>query len=71
MDIASSKECKGGKIIFISKGGRSLVDLVFWCGLDDDICFLMPKGDTGWSLEDYINFALWVDGSSVTVVRKT
>ncbi|ROJ29139.1 hypothetical protein DPX16_13583 [Anabarilius grahami] len=39
----------------------------FWCGLDKDIRFLMPKGETCWSLEDYINFALWMDGSSFTI----
>jgi len=53
------------------KGGRSLVDIVEECfGVDDDICFLIPKGGTGWSLEDYINFALWVDWSFVTVGSK-
>jgi len=27
----------------------------------------MPKGDTCWSLEEYINFALWEDGSSFII----
>lgn len=35
----------------------------FWCGLDDDIRFLMPSGNFCCSLAEYINFALWVDGS--------
>lgn len=39
----------------------------FRYGLNDEIGFLLPKGDTSWTLEEYISFALWVDGSSVTV----
>ncbi|KAL0179873.1 hypothetical protein M9458_025315, partial [Cirrhinus mrigala] len=39
----------------------------FWCGLDDDICFVLPRGDPHWTLKDYINFTLWVDGSTFTV----
>ncbi|KAL0176613.1 hypothetical protein M9458_028943, partial [Cirrhinus mrigala] len=38
----------------------------FWCGLDDDIRFVMPREDPLWTLKDYINFALWVEGSTLT-----
>lgn len=31
----------------------------FRCGLDDEIRFLMSKGDTCWTLEEYINFTPW------------
>ncbi|KAL0150393.1 hypothetical protein M9458_054210, partial [Cirrhinus mrigala] len=39
----------------------------FWCGLDDDIRFVMPREDPLWTLKDYINFTLWVGGSTLTV----
>ncbi|ROK35610.1 hypothetical protein DPX16_17353 [Anabarilius grahami] len=32
--------------------------------LDDGIRFVMSKGNTCWTLEECINFTLWVDGSS-------
>lgn len=39
----------------------------FWCGLDEDIHFLMPRGSSCWSFAEYVNFALWVDGFSFEV----
>lgn len=39
----------------------------FRSGLDDEIWMVMPKGDSCWTLGEYINFALWVNGSSFTV----
>ncbi|KAL0176455.1 hypothetical protein M9458_028785, partial [Cirrhinus mrigala] len=38
----------------------------FWCGLDDNIRFVLPRGDVHWTLNDYINFTLWVNGSTLT-----
>lgn len=35
----------------------------FWIGLDDE----MPRGNSCWTLVEYINFALWVSGSSFTL----
>lgn len=35
--------------------------------LDDDICFVMPRGDPCWTLKSNINFALWMKGSAFTV----
>lgn len=37
------------------------------CRLDDEIHLLMPRGDVCWTLEQYINFVLWLDGSFFTV----
>ncbi|KAL0187276.1 hypothetical protein M9458_018946, partial [Cirrhinus mrigala] len=37
------------------------------CGLDDDLCFVMPHGDPCWTLQSYINFALWTNGSTFTL----
>lgn len=37
----------------------------FWCGLDEDIIFLMSRGYPCLSLVEYINFTLWVDESSL------
>lgn len=34
----------------------------FWYGLEEEIRFLVPSEDRCWSLPEYINFALWVDG---------
>ncbi|KAL0160503.1 hypothetical protein M9458_044228, partial [Cirrhinus mrigala] len=39
----------------------------FRCGLDDDLRFVMPRGDPCWTLQSYINFALWTNGSTFTV----
>ncbi len=39
----------------------------FRCGLDEDLRFVMPRGDPCWSLLSYINFALWTNGSTFTV----
>ncbi|KAL0162265.1 hypothetical protein M9458_041661, partial [Cirrhinus mrigala] len=39
----------------------------FRCGLDDDLRFVMPRGDPCWTLLSYINFALWMNGSTFTV----
>ncbi|KAL0151939.1 hypothetical protein M9458_052746, partial [Cirrhinus mrigala] len=39
----------------------------FRCGLDDDLRFVMPRGDPCWTLLSYINFALWTNGSTFTV----
>ncbi|KAL1276437.1 hypothetical protein QQF64_036060 [Cirrhinus molitorella] len=39
----------------------------FQCGLDDDLRFVMPLGDPCWTLQSYINFALWTGGSPFTV----
>ncbi|KAL0181346.1 hypothetical protein M9458_023752, partial [Cirrhinus mrigala] len=39
----------------------------FWCGLEEDIRFIMPRADPCWSLKSYINFALWIAGSAFTV----
>lgn len=33
----------------------------FRCGLDKDLHFIMPRGNPCWTLEAYINFALWVN----------
>ncbi|KAL0157867.1 hypothetical protein M9458_045943, partial [Cirrhinus mrigala] len=38
----------------------------FWCGLDDDIRFVVPREDPHWTLKDYISFVLWVEGSTLT-----
>ncbi len=34
----------------------------FRCGLDEDLRFVMPRGDPCWSLLSYINFAVdkWI-----------
>ncbi|KAL0165109.1 hypothetical protein M9458_040862, partial [Cirrhinus mrigala] len=39
----------------------------FRCGLDDDLRFVMPRGDPCWTLQSYINFALWTNGSMFTL----
>ncbi|KAL0189545.1 hypothetical protein M9458_016644, partial [Cirrhinus mrigala] len=39
----------------------------FLCGLDEDLRFVMLRGDRCWTLEAYINFALWTNGSAFTV----
>ncbi|KAL0172570.1 hypothetical protein M9458_032881, partial [Cirrhinus mrigala] len=39
----------------------------FRYGLDDDLRFVMPHGDSCWTLQNYINFALWMNGSTFTV----
>ncbi|ROL43770.1 hypothetical protein DPX16_4604 [Anabarilius grahami] len=39
----------------------------FWCVLDEDLHFVMPRGDPCWTLVSYINFALWTSGSEFTV----
>ncbi|KAL0183553.1 hypothetical protein M9458_019249, partial [Cirrhinus mrigala] len=39
----------------------------FRCGLDDDLRLVMPCGDPSWTLQSYINFALWTSGSTFTV----
>ncbi|KAL0162811.1 hypothetical protein M9458_042207, partial [Cirrhinus mrigala] len=39
----------------------------FLCGLDKDLRFVMPRGDCCWTLEAYINFAVWTNGSVFTV----
>ncbi len=39
----------------------------FWCGLEDDIHFVMPRADLCWSLRNYINFALWIARSAFSV----
>ncbi|KAI2660973.1 hypothetical protein H4Q32_027566 [Labeo rohita] len=39
----------------------------FRCGLDDDCRFILPCGDPCWTLQSYVNFALWTNGSSFTV----
>ncbi len=36
-------------------------------GLDEEIQFVMPRGDPSWSLAKYITFALWIAGSSYKV----
>ncbi|KAL0185258.1 hypothetical protein M9458_020955, partial [Cirrhinus mrigala] len=38
----------------------------FRCGLDHDFRFVMPRGDPGWNLQSYINFELWINGSTFT-----
>lgn len=35
--------------------------------LDDEIQIVILKRDSCWTLVEYINFALWVDGSSFAV----
>lgn len=72
-----------GATIFMLQGGRDLEEHVkefvgvshlaqcndialmkgFWIELDDE----MPRGNTCWTLAEYINFALWVSGSSFTL----
>ncbi len=39
----------------------------FWCGLVEDIRLVMRRADPCWSLKSYINFALWIAGSSFIV----
>ncbi|ROL50854.1 hypothetical protein DPX16_15098 [Anabarilius grahami] len=39
----------------------------FWVRLDDESRMVIPRGNSYWMLAEYINFALWVEGSSVTV----
>lgn len=39
----------------------------FQCGLDKDLHFVMPCGERCWTLESYINFALWMNTSTFTV----
>ncbi|XP_056092587.1 potassium voltage-gated channel subfamily D member 3 [Rhinichthys klamathensis goyatoka] len=43
-----------------------LMDL-FWSGLDEDVAQLMPDDCTSWTLEGYVNLALFRSGSSFTV----
>ncbi|KAI2644179.1 Filamentous hemagglutinin [Labeo rohita] len=40
----------------------------FLCRLDEDLRFVMPCGDRCWTLEAYINFALWMNGFAFTAV---
>ncbi|XP_050958718.1 uncharacterized protein LOC127160104 [Labeo rohita] len=35
----------------------------FWVGLDNESRMVMPRGNSCWTLTEYINFALWVEGS--------
>ncbi|KAL0177314.1 hypothetical protein M9458_026208, partial [Cirrhinus mrigala] len=37
----------------------------FWCGLDDDLRFVMPKGEPCWTLTQYINILLSAWGSEL------
>ncbi|KAL0199245.1 hypothetical protein M9458_007785, partial [Cirrhinus mrigala] len=37
----------------------------FWCGLDDDLRFVMPKGEPYWTLTQYINILLSAWGSEL------
>ncbi|KAL0204310.1 hypothetical protein M9458_002328, partial [Cirrhinus mrigala] len=37
----------------------------FWCGLDDDLRFVMPKGEPCWTLTQYINILLSTWGSEL------
>ncbi|KAL0192210.1 hypothetical protein M9458_010506, partial [Cirrhinus mrigala] len=39
----------------------------FRCGLVDDLRFIMPRGDPCWTLQSYINFALWTNRSTFTL----
>lgn len=39
----------------------------FWCGLEDEILFIMPRADPCWLLRNYINFVLWITRSAFTV----
>ncbi|KAL0164061.1 hypothetical protein M9458_039814, partial [Cirrhinus mrigala] len=39
----------------------------FRCGLDDDLRFIMPRGDPCWTPQSYISFTLWTNGSTFTV----
>ncbi|KAI2647746.1 hypothetical protein H4Q32_023971 [Labeo rohita] len=39
----------------------------FRCGLDDDLRFVMPHRDPCWTLQNYINLALWMSGSTFTL----
>ncbi|KAL0182205.1 hypothetical protein M9458_021580, partial [Cirrhinus mrigala] len=38
----------------------------FRCGLDDDLRFVMPRGDPCWTLQSCTIFALWTNGSTRT-----
>ncbi|XP_073679963.1 uncharacterized protein [Garra rufa] len=37
----------------------------FWCGLDDDLRFVMPEGEPCWTLTQYINILLSAWGSEL------
>ncbi|XP_050959910.1 uncharacterized protein LOC127161286 [Labeo rohita] len=37
----------------------------FWCGLDDDLRFVMPQGEPCWTLTQYINILLSAWGSEL------
>ncbi|XP_073677634.1 collagen alpha-1(XII) chain-like [Garra rufa] len=37
----------------------------FWCGLDEDLRFVMPEGEPGWTLTQYINILLSAWGSEL------
>ncbi len=39
----------------------------FRVGLEEEIQMVMPHGDPNWSLAQYINFALWIAGSSLQI----
>lgn len=41
----------------------------FWIGLCDEIWLVMQRGNSCWTLAEYINFTFWVSGSSFTVVE--
>ncbi|KAL1254475.1 hypothetical protein QQF64_016704 [Cirrhinus molitorella] len=41
----------------------------FRCGLDDDLLFVMLRGDPCRTLQSYINFALWIHGSLFTMAE--
>lgn len=57
---------------FLSTCHRAIWDDVclmerFQCGLDKDLRFILPCSNPYWTLETYIAFALYIDGSPFTV----
>ncbi len=48
---------------------ESTLKTIFWGGLDDHIYQQMPASDITCSQERYIEYALWLSGSSFTVVE--
>lgn len=44
-----------------------MLKVCFWSGLDNPISHLMPMEETSCTLTQYMDYALWLSGSSYTV----
>ncbi|KAI2666664.1 Chromatin-remodeling ATPase INO80 [Labeo rohita] len=59
--------CHKFRMLFKFQGSDVCLMEGFRCGLDDDLHFVMPHGDPCWTLQNYINLALWMSGSTFTL----